>query len=81
MSLGGATEATVWSNYFPVNRVESNWRSIPYGRPMQNCRYYILDEHQAVCPPGVTGDLYIAGECLSQGYLNEPELTDRSLHP
>ena len=81
MSLGGATEATVWSNYFPVNRVESNWRSIPYGRPMQNCRYYILDEHQAVCPPGVTGDLYIAGECLSRGYLNEPELTDRSYIP
>ena len=78
MSLGGATEATVWSNYFPVNRVEPSWRSIPYGRPIQNCRYYILDEHQTVCPPGVTGDLYIAGECLSQGYLNEPELTDRS---
>jgi len=81
MSLGGATEATVWSNYFPVNRVEPHWRSIPYGRPIQNCRYYILDEHQAVCPPGVTGDLYIAGECLSQGYLNESELTDRSYVP
>ena len=81
MGLGGATEATVWSNYFPVNRVEPNWRSIPYGRPMQNCRYYILDEHQAVCPPGVTGDLYIAGACLSRGYLNEPELTDRSYIP
>ena len=81
MSLGGATEATVWSNYFPVNRVEPHWRSIPYGRPIQNCRYYILDEHLAVCPPGVTGDLYIAGECLSLGYLNEPELTDRSYIP
>jgi amino acid adenylation domain-containing protein len=81
MSLGGATEATVWSNYFPINRVEPHWRSIPYGRPMQNCRYYILDEHLAACPPGVTGDLYIAGKCLSQGYLNEPELTDRSYIP
>jgi amino acid adenylation domain-containing protein len=78
MGLGGATEATVWSNYFPINRVEPCWRSIPYGRPLQNCRYYILDEHYAVCPPGVTGDLYIAGVCLSQGYLNEPELTERS---
>jgi len=78
MSLGGATEATVWSNYFPVNRVEPHWRSIPYGKPIQNSRYYILDEHLQVCPPGVTGDLYIAGECLSMGYLNEPELTSRS---
>ena len=81
MGLGGATEATVWSNYFSVNRVEPNWRSIPYGRPLQNCRYYILDEHRAVCPPGVTGDLYIAGVCLSQGYLNELELTERSYLP
>ena len=78
MSLGGATEATVWSNYFPVNRVEPQWRSIPYGRPIQNSRYYILDEHLQVCPPGVTGNLYIAGECLSMGYLNEPGLTGRS---
>jgi len=81
MSLGGATEATVWSNYFPVNRVEPNWRSIPYGWPIQNSRYYILDGHGAVCPPGVTGDLYIAGECLSTGYLNEPELTRQSFVP
>ncbi len=78
MSLGGATEATVWSNYFPVNRVEPQWRSIPYGRPIQNSRYYILDEYLQVCPPGVTGNLYIAGECLSMGYLNEPGLTSRS---
>ena len=78
MSLGGATEATVWSNYFFVNRVEQQWRSIPYGRPLQNSRYYILDDYLQVCPPGVTGNLYIAGQCLSMGYLNEQELTDRS---
>lgn len=81
MSLGGATEATVWSNYFPVNRVEPNWRSIPYGWPIQNSRYYILDSRNEVCPPGVTGDLYIAGDCLSTGYLNEPELTRQSFVP
>ena len=78
MSLGGATEATVWSNFFPVNRVEPHWRSIPYGRPIQNSRYYILDERLQPCPPAVTGDLYIAGECLSSGYRNEPDLTARS---
>jgi amino acid adenylation domain-containing protein len=81
MSLGGATEATVWSNYFPVNRVEPQWRSIPYGRPIQNSRYYILDKYLQVCPPGVAGNLYIAGQCLSMGYVNEPELTGRSFVP
>jgi len=80
-ALGGATEATVWSNCFDVNVVEPFWRSIPYGRPIQNCRYYILSEHHAVCPPGVTGNLYIAGACLSKGYLNAPELTAQSYVP
>jgi amino acid adenylation domain-containing protein len=75
VSLGGATEATVWSNYFPVIDVDPDWRSIPYGRPIDNSRYYILDEDLQPCRPGQEGDLFIAGVCLSQGYLNRPELT------
>jgi amino acid adenylation domain-containing protein len=75
VSLGGATEATVWSNWFPIGRIDPQWRSIPYGRPIDNARYYILDEAGEPCPVGVEGDLYIGGECLSAGYLNRPELT------
>ena len=41
ISLGGATEATVWSNFYPVQCVEPWWVSIPYGRPIQNARYYV----------------------------------------
>lgn len=75
ISLGGATEATVWSNFYPVVAIDPSWNSIPYGKPIQNSRYYILDENLDVCPIGVQGDLYIAGECLSNGYVNNPELT------
>jgi amino acid adenylation domain-containing protein len=75
VSLGGATEATVWSNWFPIDRIDPQWRSIPYGRPIDNARYYILDESGEPCPVGVEGDLFIGGECLSVGYLNRPELT------
>ncbi|GAA4092704.1 non-ribosomal peptide synthetase [Nonomuraea soli] len=75
VSLGGATEATVWSNYFEVGAVDPAWRSIPYGRPIDNSRYYILDEDQQPCPVGTEGDLHIAGQCLSLGYRNQPELT------
>lgn len=75
VSLGGATEATVWSNYFEVTRIDPSWRSIPYGRPIDNARYYILDERMEPCPVGVEGDLYIAGEVLGLGYYNRPELT------
>ena len=75
ISLGGATEATIWSNYYPVGKVEPYWPSIPYGKPIQNARYYILDKKLKPCPIGVSGDLYIGGACLAQGYINEPELT------
>ncbi|ACU71510.1 amino acid adenylation domain protein [Catenulispora acidiphila DSM 44928] len=75
VSLGGATEATIWSNYFPVATVDPDWRSIPYGRPIDNCRYYVLDERLEPCAPGVEGDLFIAGACLSSGYVGRPDLT------
>ena len=81
MSLGGATEATVWSNYFWVGAIEPSWRSIPYGRPIQNARYYILNDDGQPCPIGVEGDLYIGGECLSDGYLNDAELTANAFVP
>ncbi|WP_157869444.1 non-ribosomal peptide synthetase [Streptomyces hirsutus] len=75
VSLGGATEATVWSNYFVVDRVDPAWRSIPYGRPIDNSRYYVLDERRRPVPIGTEGELYIAGECLAVGYYRQPELT------
>lgn len=74
-SLGGATEAAIWSNHFSVERVEAHWKSIPYGRPIQNARYDILDQHLRPLPAGLAGDLYIGGTCLAQGYLNRPELS------
>jgi len=75
ISLGGATEATVWSNYYPVGQLDPAWLSIPYGKPIQNARYYVLDERLQPLSVGVPGDLYIGGPCLSSGYLNSPELT------
>ncbi|MFE7332870.1 amino acid adenylation domain-containing protein, partial [Streptomyces sp. NPDC057565] len=75
VGLGGATEATVWSNFFPVDVVDPAWSSIPYGKPIQNARYYVLDESLRPCPVDVPGDLYIGGICLSSGYADEPQLT------
>jgi amino acid adenylation domain-containing protein len=75
VALGGATEATVWSNYFCVEEIDPEWTSVPYGQPIQNARYYILDEHLDPCPIEACGRLYIGGECLSSGYLKAPELT------
>jgi amino acid adenylation domain-containing protein len=81
ISLGGATEATVWSNWYPVGRVDPAWPSIPYGRPIANARYLVLDAELSPCPVGVPGDLYIGGEVLSVGYVYQPDLTAASYIP
>lgn len=78
ISLGGATEGTVWSNFYPVTKVESHWKSIPYGRPMDNNYFYILNEQLQPVPVGVPGELYIGGVGVARGYANDPEKTANS---
>ncbi|MRN57056.1 non-ribosomal peptide synthetase [Paenibacillus monticola] len=80
VGLGGATEATVWSNYFPVEQVGPSWNSIPYGKPIQNAKYYVLDADLKLCPVGVPGELYIGGEVLAARYT-DPELTAQKFLP
>ncbi|MGH3657016.1 MAG: AMP-binding protein, partial [Micromonosporaceae bacterium] len=79
VSLGGATEASIWSNYFPVPaRPPSEWVSIPYGYPLRNQRFRVLDRRLADRPDWVPGELHIAGRGLADGYLGAPEQTDRA---
>ncbi|TVT86075.1 non-ribosomal peptide synthetase [Pseudomonas sp. H3(2019)] len=81
INLGGATEATVWSNYFHVGAIDPTWRSIPYGVPIDNSRYHVLDDALDPCPVGVEGDLFIGGDCLSVGYWRRSTLTAASFIP
>ncbi|HSF41151.1 MAG TPA: non-ribosomal peptide synthase/polyketide synthase, partial [Thermoanaerobaculia bacterium] len=81
IALGGATEAAIWSNSFPVGAVGRDWASIPYGRPIRNARYHVLDSRLEPCPVGAPGDLYIAGDCLAAGYAREPGLTAERFLP
>lgn len=81
VGLGGATEATIWSNSFDIHQIDPEWRSIPYGKPIQNCRYYILDKELQPCPVGVTGNLYISGVCLAKGYFDDEKLTHERFIP
>ncbi|MRX70538.1 amino acid adenylation domain-containing protein, partial [Flavobacterium resistens] len=71
ISLGGATEGTVWSIYYPILNVEKNWTRIPYGKPIQNNTFYILDKYQKPVPYGVQGYLYIGGIGVATGYAND----------
>ncbi len=78
ISLGGATEGTVWSIYHPVVREDSSRISIPYGRPIANTSFYILDVNKRPVPAGVAGELYIGGIGVAAGYVNDPDRTDAS---
>ncbi|MGW9045339.1 amino acid adenylation domain-containing protein [Streptomyces lydicus] len=74
-SLGGATEASIWSIQYPITHVDPDWSSIPYGRPMRNQRFHVLDEALRPRPARVPGDLYIAGAGLARGYLGDEAKT------
>ncbi|MDQ1350349.1 MAG: hypothetical protein QG657_650 [Acidobacteriota bacterium] len=74
----GLTEATVCSTYTIVNEMGLNFSKypiIPVGKPIINTKVYILDRYYNVVPIGVPGEMYIGGEGISRGYLNNPELT------
>ncbi|AIQ12433.1 non-ribosomal peptide synthetase [Paenibacillus durus] len=63
----GPTENTVVTTSQLIDRAGGN---IPIGKPVPNTRIYILNRSRQLCPVGVTGELYIAGDSLARGYLN-----------
>ncbi|MCE7079603.1 non-ribosomal peptide synthetase [Streptomyces sp. ST2-7A] len=75
MSLGGATEASIWSITHPVGRIDPQWRSVPYGRALRGQTFHVLDEDGVPCPVGTAGELYIGGDGLARGYTADPEQT------
>jgi pyochelin synthetase len=83
ISLGGATEASIWSILHPVGDVDPGWASIPYGKPMANQQVHVLDEELDMRPVWVPGDLYIGGAGLADGYWRDKETTSAAFitHP
>jgi len=80
----GPTETTVGSLTLGLTEYADEHQgrdTVPIGRPIANTRIYILDSHREPVPPGVAGELYIAGDGVSAGYLNQPELTAERFLP
>lgn len=82
-SLGGATEASIWSVIYEIGMLDHSWATIPYGRPLANQELHILDECLEQCPLWKSGELYIGGRGLAVEYLNDPERTQERFitHP
>ncbi|RDI67055.1 amino acid adenylation domain-containing protein [Nocardia pseudobrasiliensis] len=71
-NLYGPTEAAVDVTYWPC---EPGQDSVPIGAPVWNTQVYVLDERLRPVPPGVVGELYLAGIQLARGYLGRPGLS------
>ena len=71
-NMYGPTETTVWSTIQDLTGRET----IDLGKPINNTQTYILDKHLTLQPMGVSGELYIGGDGLARGYLNNEKLTE-----
>ncbi len=75
VSLGGATEAAIWSIFFEVDGIVEGWETVPYGIPLENQACHVLNASLEPCPEWVPGELFIGGAGLATGYLADPALT------
>ncbi|MBI0319576.1 AMP-binding protein, partial [Streptomyces javensis] len=73
--LYGPTEATLCATTYPVAPEAVAPAVLPIGRPRDNTKAFVLDEHLNPVPVGVRGELYLAGAGLARGYTGHPRLT------
>ncbi|CAG0933466.1 nonribosomal peptide synthetase DhbF [Thermoflexales bacterium] len=77
-NMYGPTETTIWST---MGLVSPGAEAVSIGRPIANTQIYLLDAYLHPVPLGVAGELYIGGDGLARGYLNQPALTAERFIP
>ncbi|MFJ3306305.1 amino acid adenylation domain-containing protein [Streptomyces sp. NPDC086549] len=71
----GPTETTVFAARHRMRAGDEVPATVPIGRPLDGMRAYVLDSALRLVPPGVAGELHLAGAGLARGYLDRPEAT------
>lgn len=72
-NVGGPTETTIWNIAHEVAEEDLTGGEIPYGKPIQNTRYHVLDDRMSECAIGVPGVMYVSGVGVSPGYAGRGE--------
>ncbi|WP_164003103.1 AMP-binding protein, partial [Pyxidicoccus caerfyrddinensis] len=77
----GPTETTLFASTHRMTSVEHVGSSVPIGRPIGNTQVYVLDAHGQPVPAGVVGELFIGGDGVARGYVEQPALTSERFVP
>ncbi|HZH77640.1 MAG TPA: amino acid adenylation domain-containing protein, partial [Archangium sp.] len=77
----GPTEGTLFTSCFRMTEPSQVPASVPIGTPISDTQVYLLDRHLQPVPPGTPGELYISGDGLARGYLQQPALTAERFLP
>src|SRR6185369_10995530 len=80
LNLYGSSEVAADVTYHKAGD-EADAQRVPIGKPIANTQIYILDEQMRLVPRGAIGEIYVAGDNLSRGYLHNPELTAAKFLP
>lgn len=81
MHVYGLTETTITSTVYDLPRTDQTVAELPLGQALPHTQIYLLDPYLRPVPPGVTGEIYVGGECLARSYLNRPALTAERFIP
>src|SRR5690606_7528363 len=77
----GPTENTTFSTCFDVAGLHDDDINLPLGPPVANSTVYVLDRRGKPLPPGVNGELYVGGDGVATGYVNDPERSAAAFLP
>ncbi|MFP2934384.1 amino acid adenylation domain-containing protein, partial [Pyxidicoccus sp. 3LG] len=77
----GPTETTLFASCHRMTDVAQVGTSVPIGRPIGNTQVYVLDASGQPVPPGVMGELFVGGDGVARGYVEQPALTAERFVP
>ncbi|CAJ1376522.1 unnamed protein product [Effrenium voratum] len=78
LALGGATEASIWSNFHEFTEASPDLPLVLYGKPLTNQQMYVLDSQMRIRPAYVPGEIFIGGSGVAKEYFRDQQRTAKS---